>query len=443
MASRAPVWYQRPADAARHARMILGEAGGAFARNSDLRQASSLAFYGTIALLPTLLLLTFLLGLGLGSSSAAMGRTASLIHQVVPRFGGVILREVRALANYPRTAGILNVLVLTWTLTPMVGSLREVLEGLFKQHRHRPFVLGKLTDLLIGVCFITGLALVGGAGVAAEFLGAGGGRLPVWLGTPLSFLVAVALVWGVLAFFTAGVRPVHLLAGAFATAALWFLLRPAFVLLLTYDQNFGVAFGAFRSIFLVVLWLYYSLAVLLLGAEVAAALHRSETLLIRRLLDGRGELPVRAREHLVLEVPAGWTFCREGEAGGDMYFLLEGAVGVAKAGRDLARLGRGAFFGEMSFLLGQARTATVSALEPCRCVRVHRKNFEALLREFPDLVEDMLVEMARRLRDHTERSLAGEGPPAAPVPGRNAGREAALEPAAGPAPRPGRDTGPA
>jgi CRP-like cAMP-binding protein len=69
----------------------------------------------------------------------------------------------------------------------------------------------------------------------------------------------------------------------------------------------------------------------------------------------------------------------------------------------------------MAFLLGQARTATVQAQAPCRCVLVHRKNFEALLREFPDLVQAMLVEMARRLRDHTERSL--EAKEAEPGPG--------------------------
>ncbi len=415
MASRAPARYLWSADWARHARMILGEALRAFARNSDFRQASSLAFYSTLALLPTLLLLTFLVGLGIGSSSEAMQQTSRLVHRVMPRFGEVVLREVRALANYPRTAGILNVLVLAWTLTPLVGSLREVLEGLFKIRRPRPLLTGMLMDLAIGVGFITGLALVCGAGVAAQFLGGHGVRLPVLLGSVLPFGMAVALAWGVMAAFTTGVRPAHLLAGACATAVLWFLLRPAFILLLTYDEGFGVAFGAFRSIFLVVIWLYYSLAMLLLGAEVAAALHRGETLLIRRLLDGRGRLPLRSRERLVLEVPAGWVFCREGETGGDMYFLLEGAVSVVKAGREVARLEQGAFFGEMAFLLGQARTATVQAQAPCRCVLVHRKNFEALLREFPDLVQAMLVEMARRLRDHTERSL--EAKEAEPGPG--------------------------
>jgi CRP-like cAMP-binding protein len=51
----------------------------------------------------------------------------------------------------------------------------------------------------------------------------------------------------------------------------------------------------------------------------------------------------------------------------------------------------------MTFLLGQVRSATAEALEPCRCVIIHSHNFEALLLEFPEIVREMLVEMALRL----------------------------------------------
>jgi len=92
MATKAPAWRHRILDLARHGWLILCEAGNGFVHNSDFRQASSLAFYSTITLLPTLLLLTFLLSLGIGSSRAALERTSALIHQIVPQFGDVILR---------------------------------------------------------------------------------------------------------------------------------------------------------------------------------------------------------------------------------------------------------------------------------------------------------------------------------------------------------------
>jgi membrane protein len=285
---------------------------------------------------------------------------------------------------------------------------------MFKIHLERPLITGKLMDLAIGVCFITGLAGVAGAGVLVDFLtgSSGGIRLPPWLGFTLLFALTVALVWGVFAFFTTRVQPLHLLAGAFATAVLWFLLRPGFTLLLTYDDGFGMAFGAFRSIFLVVLWIYYSLAMMLLGAEVAAALHRGEALLIRKLLTGGAGLPSRSRDRLILEAPAGWVFCREGEPGDEMFFVLAGVVSIRKGGRELARVGKGTFFGEMTFLLGMVRSASAVAVEPCRCVVVHGKNFEALLREFPGIVREMLEEMARRLRDDSSRPAEAVAEPA-------------------------------
>jgi CRP-like cAMP-binding protein len=95
-----------------------------------------------------------------------------------------------------------------------------------------------------------------------------------------------------------------------------------------------------------------------------------------------------------------------------MFFVLGGTISIRKGGQELARVGKGSFFGEMTFLLGMDRSASAVALEPCRCVVVHGKNFEALLREFPGIVREMLEEMARRLRDHSARSVAARAPEA-------------------------------
>jgi len=398
MAPPAQERQHRPADFARQGWMILQDAAAAFNRNSDLRHASSLAFYCTLALIPAMLLLTFLLSVGIGSSQVAMQKTSEFIRQVIPRFGEVILKEVGNLASHPKTAGTLNLLVLTWSLTPLVSSLREIINGMFKLRQRRPLLAGKAKDLAMGMAFITGLAALAGAGVLFKFLArlSRGIHPPVSLSYVLPFGLTVLLVWGVYFAFTAKARKTHLLAGALTTAALWFILRPAFTLFLTHDPGYGFAFGSFKSIFIVVIWIYYSMAALLFGAEVVAAQHRSETVLIHRLMEGRG-VPFKGDTRLVLDAPAGWVFFREGDPGEEMFFVLAGTVSIRREGRQLALIGNGKIFGEMTFLLGQVRSATAVALEPCRCVIIHSHNFEALLLEFPDIVRDMLVEMALRL----------------------------------------------
>jgi len=388
----------RPWDGLSHGWVILQEAAGSFIRNSDLRQASSLAFYSTLALIPALLLLTFLLSVGIGSSQAAQQKTSEFILRVIPRFGEVILLEVGNLSSHPRAAGSLNLLVLTWSLTPLVSSLREIVNGIFRVRNPRTLLVSKAMDLVMGMAFIVGLAGVAGAGLLFHYLARLSRGIPGSLNFTVPFTVTVVLVWGVYSAFTSKVRVGHLLAGALTTASLWFLLRPAFTLFLTYDQGYGFAFGSFKSIFIVIIWIYYSLAVLLFGIEVAAALHRGDTLMIKRLMAGKRGLPVLARNRLLLETPAGWVFFQEGEPGAEMFFLLSGAVSIRRDGTEIAVVRQGNFFGEMSLLLELDRSATAVALEPCRCVILQGQNFETILLEFPGMVREMLVEMAHRLR---------------------------------------------
>jgi len=58
------------------------------------------------------------------------------------------------------------------------------------------------------------------------------------------------------------------------TSLLWFALRPAFYFFLTYNPGYGFAFGSFKSLFVVLMWIYLSLALFLFGAEIVASIGR-------------------------------------------------------------------------------------------------------------------------------------------------------------------------
>jgi len=402
-------WWQRlpgPGNLARYGWMLLQEAVEGFIDNGDLRQASSLAFYTTLALIPAILLLTLLLALVTGSSLAAHQRLTDYLAQMVPGEAERVLEEVASVTRHPKAVGLLNILILLWSVTPLVSSLREIIRGIFKERETRSIWITKLLDVAAGMGALLGLAAIAGAGVLFHFVNASLAQLPgapVSLGLALPFGVTTVLVTAILHMSAPrGVRLPHLFAGALATAALWFLLRPAFTLFLTYDRNYGLAFGSFKSLFLIVIWIYVSMAVLLLGAEMAAACHRGEAVAIRRLMQGKWSPWSGGR--FVLEVRQGDVFFREGETGDEMYYLLSGSVAIRKGSVDLARIGPGRFFGEMTFLLGQDRSATAVALEPTRCVVVRPDNFNQLLRENPGTARAMLVEMASRLRDTGERA---------------------------------------
>jgi serine/threonine-protein kinase len=60
----------------------------------------------------------------------------------------------------------------------------------------------------------------------------------------------------------------------------------------------------------------------------------------------------------------------EGEIDDSFFIILSGSTAVRKEGKTIATIGRGECFGEMSYLSGQARVATVSAETDCILLRV-------------------------------------------------------------------------
>ena len=106
----------------------------------------------------------------------------------------------------------------------------------------------------------------------------------------------------------------------------------------------------------------------------------------------------------VVEAPAGTLLTRAGEAGEEFFFILDGAANVEVTRRKRVRLGPGEFFGEMSLLDGEPRSATVRAETDMRLLVIIRRNFQGLLTEVPELTRTILVVLSRRLRD-LERAL--------------------------------------
>ena len=147
-------------------RIVLSEAFSSFRRNKGLTAASSLAFLSTLALIPMLLLLTFLLGALIGSSARALEETQELLKQLVPAYSQVILNELSMIMRHKRAIGVINFFVLFWTVTRLVAGMRISLSTIFQKTTGRPFLLEKLFDVAISILFLAGFSVVAIAGVA-------------------------------------------------------------------------------------------------------------------------------------------------------------------------------------------------------------------------------------------------------------------------------------
>jgi CRP/FNR family transcriptional regulator, cyclic AMP receptor protein len=118
------------------------------------------------------------------------------------------------------------------------------------------------------------------------------------------------------------------------------------------------------------------------------------------LLSGFNEDELRRVAALsrIVEAPAGTVVTQLGEPGDSFFIIIDGAVGVRTpvgAGRELHA---GDFFGEMSLLDGEPRSATIVATTDLRLLIVDRSHFWRLLDETPDLVRRILTILSRRVR---------------------------------------------
>jgi len=104
---------------------------------------------------------------------------------------------------------------------------------------------------------------------------------------------------------------------------------------------------------------------------------------------------------------AGESLFLEGDDTQDVYFLVSGKVAILKGRKKIAEISdEGSVFGEMSFLLGEKRTATVKATNDIKTIRIPKEELSTFLSEFPEVVKEFAKYLARRL-DETSQILYG------------------------------------
>ena len=159
------------------------------------------------------------------------------------------------------------------------------------------------------------------------------------------------------------------------------------------------------------LWVYFVGPVL--GALLAVRVHqtqgkRAPTVCAKLFHTERYPCPFNCGYRLV---SAGETILREGDLGDEAYVIERGTVTVQRAGASapvtLGRLGPGDWVGEMSLLLEERRSATVIATTDAQLRRVTRNDFWQVLAKDPQRTQELLRQLARRMRDMGKQIAGG------------------------------------
>jgi CRP/FNR family cyclic AMP-dependent transcriptional regulator len=119
------------------------------------------------------------------------------------------------------------------------------------------------------------------------------------------------------------------------------------------------------------------------------------------------EREVLARQLDAVRIPAGELVFQANDPGGTLFVIREGSVEVFFKNDTGERVvletpGPGEVFGEISFLDGGARTASVVVVEDLDALAVDRDDLSHLFRAHPEAGLDIIAAMGKRLRRNVE-----------------------------------------
>ncbi|GLH68191.1 YihY/virulence factor BrkB family protein [Geothrix edaphica] len=263
----------------------LGRAGaftvevlGKYHKDDCLSYAAGLSFWLIVSLVPLSTLLFKLLGAILGSRAYGPG-TLRTLQEIVP----YLPREfvIDALANSQKIGGMglsWGVLLFGsyWGISQLDTSLAHVFGLRIKKHRQtrKNHLLRQVTFLVGGLLSTVVFLAVLLGGALRRFMPLKQTDFLPYL-APLIGLVVVTVVLQHLPRLHVKFR--HAFLGAGISTAMWWLAKWGFGVYLKHTMTWGIMYGSLLGIVAGLTFLYYSCAILLLGAEITAAFYRHET----------------------------------------------------------------------------------------------------------------------------------------------------------------------
>jgi CRP-like cAMP-binding protein len=120
------------------------------------------------------------------------------------------------------------------------------------------------------------------------------------------------------------------------------------------------------------------------------------------------ELEAIARLATPVDLSSGKVLATQGEQGNEFFVIVSGKAEATREGVNIATLGPGSFFGEMSLLERLPRVATVTTTEPTTVLVLNSREFDSLVASMPSVDRNMLIVLANRLREIETRYVPAD-----------------------------------
>lgn len=245
----------------------------------DYRQAASLAYYALFSAFP-LILLSVTLVSGLVGPALAQEQVLELVGSFFPADTMQLIEENVQLALEQRESfGLVAAGVLIWSSLSLFSNLTAALDNIFHPTFQRPMWHKRGLALLMAI--VLAVLLFGSVitSVIFQLLSVVAMAQPSAILTILTLALPLGLNVAIFALLFRNIPQMHVRWDAIWPAAVlggigWELSKRLFVWYINNFANYSVIYGSLGTVIVLLFWAYLSAAILLLAADVCAAINQ-------------------------------------------------------------------------------------------------------------------------------------------------------------------------
>ncbi|MCL5102665.1 MAG: YihY/virulence factor BrkB family protein [Armatimonadetes bacterium] len=254
-----------------------------YSKDNGSLVAAAVSFYAFLSLIPLILLAIAIGSYFLGSPRHAEDLILSLVRKNAPALtvqGGFDIRKVVEQVIRGRGAATgFGLITLLWTGTSVISNFENAINLAWNVEQKRGFVRQRL--LAVGLLLMMGMLLGVSVGITATINAVRKLQLPIvdlapgWAWALVGYAVPILITIATFTLFYkiipyTRVRWAEALIGGVFAGVLWEIAKFGFSYYVTNFANYSAVYGSLAGVILLLVWIYYSAIVTILGAEVAS-----------------------------------------------------------------------------------------------------------------------------------------------------------------------------
>jgi membrane protein len=248
--------------------------------NDISNMSASIAYYAFLSLFPLLLGLIAILGLFFPSESILEG-ILGFLAQYLPGSRNLLEGNITDIIRFRGAFGIIGILGLFWSGSGVLSVVSRAINKAWDIEFKHPFYIQKPKE--IGIALAVGILILLSLGSSTVLSMIGNIDLPISgfianVGTALVgfllSLVVFSILYKMIPITWISWR--HVWPGALMATIFFEVAKTLFVFYLNHYNNYDRIYGSIASVIVLLVWIYYSAFILLLGAEVNSMFSRMQ-----------------------------------------------------------------------------------------------------------------------------------------------------------------------